>query len=142
MTKDTKNNAGNAPEEVSFNDAAQEEQLRDLLDKKAKEKLDLENTPDLHLLKKSKFYYSANGELREQLANYKGYAIMIRQEKIKEEINDKETRMFPALVTLEDLRKMKKVNGNIVRKLQPNSLHEFEKMALVIKVITEIDKGI
>jgi len=130
----------NIPMEMTLEDGNKAKQLRDLLEQKAKEKLKLEALPGLHLLKKSKFYYGNNGELREHIATYNGYAIMIKQEKIKEDLNDKEVTMFPSIVTLTDLKKMKKVNGNIIRKKQPNSIHEFEKMALLIKVIEEIDK--
>jgi len=135
-------NNANFPGEVSFEDAKATQQLKDILDKKAKEKLQLESLKDLMILKKSKFYYGTNKNLREHIATYKGYAILIKQEQIKEELNEKENKMFPSLVKIEDLRKMKKVNGNIVRKLQPNSIHEYEKMALVQGVIFEIDKGL
>ena len=135
-------NNTNFPGEVSFEDAKATQQLKDILDKKAKEKLQLESLKDLMILKKSKFYYGTNKNLREHIATYKGYAILIKQEQIKEELNEKENKMFPSLVKIEDLRKMKKVNGNIVRKLQPNSIHEYEKMALVQGVIFEIDKGL
>lgn len=129
-------------EEVSMEMGNQSEKLTELLAKKAHEKLQLTKIEALHVLKKSKFYYTQDKKVREHLANYKGYAILIKQEHIKEDINDKEMRMFPALVTLPDLRKMKKINGNIVRKLQPQSLHEFQKLALIQGVISEIDKGV
>jgi len=132
----------NKPMEMTLEDGNKAKQLRDLLEQKAKEKLKLDSLPGLHLLKKSKFYYGSNGELREHIATYNGYAIMIKQEKIKEDLNDKEVKMFPSLVTLEDLRKMKKVNGNIIRKLNPDSIHEFEKMALIQGVVFQIDDGI
>jgi hypothetical protein len=132
----------NKPEEVSFDDAKQVQQLKDLLSKKAKEKLQIQNLPGLNILKKSKFYFGNNKELREHIASYNGYAIMIKQERIKEDINDKEVQMFPSLVTLEDLRKMKKVNGNIIRKMNPNSIHEWEKMALIQGVVIQIDNGL
>jgi hypothetical protein len=128
--------------ELSLEDAAKTQQLRDLLEQKAKEKMQLENLKGLIIYKKSKFYYGNNGELRECIAVYNGYAIMIKQEKIKEDLNDKEVTMFPSIVTLTDLKKMKKVNGNIIRKKQPNSIQEFEKMALIHGVVAEIDKGI
>jgi len=130
------------PMEMSLEDGNSAEQLRNILEQKAKEKMQMENLPGLNILKKSKFYYGNNGELRECIAVYNGFAIMIKQEKIKEDLNDKEVNMFPSLVTLKDLKKMKKVNGNIIRKLNPNSIHDFEKMALLVKVIEEIDKGI
>ena len=129
-------------EEFSIEEAEQKEKLRELLKRKAEDKLNLENKEGLRLLKKSKFYYGNNGELREHFATYKGYAIMIKQEKIKEDLNEKEITMFPTLVTLDDLRKMKRVNGNIVRKLQPETIHEYEKMTLTQGIITKIDEGI
>ena len=130
------------PMEISLEDGNAVEQLKDLLEKKAKEKLKLASIKGLAILPKSKFYYGTNRELREHIATYKGYAILLKQENLKEEINLKENRMFPSLVTLVDLKKMKKVNGNIIRKLQPDSVHEYEKMALVQGVMTEIDKGL
>ncbi len=130
------------PEEVSFDDAASAEQLRELLARKAHEKIQIANTEGLIVLKKSKFYYATNGNLREHIATYKDFAILIKQENIKEEINDKENRMFPSLVSLEDLRKMKRVNGNVVRRIQPDSLHEFEKMALIQAVVSRIEEGV
>jgi len=128
--------------EITPEEAAGTQQLTDLLNEKAKEKFNLEKLKGLNLLKKSKFYYSTNGELREHISTYNGYAILLKQENLKEEINDKEDTIFPSIVTIEDLRKMKKVNGNKVRKIQPKSLHEWEKMALVQGVIHNIDKGI
>ena len=133
---------GEIPMEMSLEDGNSAEQLRDILEQKAKEKMQMENLPGLNILKKSKFYYGNNGELREMIAAYNGYAIMIKQEKIKEDLNDKEVNMFPSLVTLEDLRKMKKVNGNIIRKMNPDSIHDFEKMALIQGVVIRIDEGI
>jgi len=133
-------NTDKKPMEMSLEDASSAEQLTDIMNKKAKEKLELQGIPGLYILKKSKFYYGNNNNLREQIANYKGYAILIKQELIKEEINDKENKLFPSLVTLPDLKLMKKVNGNIIRKINPNSLHEFEKMTLIQAIIPEIDK--
>ena len=130
------------PMEMSLEDGNSAEQLRDILNKKAQEKTALNNIEGLNILKKSKFYYGNNGELREHIATYKGYAIMIKQEKIKEEVNQKENNMFPTLVKLTELKSMKRVNGNVIRKLNPNSIHEFEKMALVQGVVVQIDKGI
>ena len=130
------------PMEMSLEDGNSAEQLRNILEQKAKEKMQMENLPGLNILKKSKFCYGNNGELREHIASYNGFAIMIKQEKIKEDLNDKEVSMFPSLVALKDLKKMKKVNGNVIRKLNPNSIHDFEKMALIQGVVIEIDKGI
>jgi len=130
------------PMEMSLEDGKAAEQLKNILDKKAKDKVKLQENKNLHVLAKSKFYYGTNGELREHIATYKGYAILLKQENLKEEINAKENKMFPSLVTLEDLKKLKKVNGNIIRKLQPDSLHEYEKMALIQGIIFEIDKGV
>lgn len=142
MKKTVETEGKQVPMEMSLEDGKAAEQLKDILDKKAKDKLKLQENKNLHILAKSKFYYGNNGELREHIATYKGYAILLKQENLKEEINTKENKMFPSLVTLEDLKKLKKVNGNIIRKLQPNSLHEYEKMALIQGVIFEIDKGV
>lgn len=130
------------PMEMSLEDGNSTQQLKELLAKKAKEKLQLESLNSLTILKKSKFYYGNNGELREHIASYKNYAILIKQELIKEKLDEKNNTMFPSLVTLDDLKKMKKVNGNTVKKIQPDSIHEHEKLALLIKVVPEIDKGI
>jgi len=133
---------GVTPTGVSFSDASQEKQLADLLKMKAEEKLKLSKTVGLRVLSKSKFYYSSTGDLREHIASYKGYAIMIKQEKISEDYNEKEVLMFPSLISLIDLKKLKKVNGNIVRKLQPKTIHEYEKIALIYGVLTKIDEGL
>jgi len=127
------------PKEVSIEDAEASKKLKDILDKKAKEKLTLIANVDLNVLKKSKFFYSNDGSFREHIATYKGYAILIKSDLIKEEINTEETKMFPSLIKLEDLKKLKRVNGNVVRKKQPDSIHEYEKIALLIKVVPEID---
>jgi hypothetical protein len=128
------------PMELSLEDGEAALQLKELLEQKAKDKINLNKNPNLNMLKRSKFYYSPNNEFREHIANYKGYAILIKQENIKEELDSKTMKMFPSLVTLTDLRKMKKVNGNIVRKSNPKTVHEFEKIALVQEVMKEIDK--
>ena len=130
------------PMEVSLEEGNASQQLKDLLDAKAKEKLKLQNMKDLHILKKSRFYKNSDGNLREHIASYKGYAILLKQEKIKEELNNKEMTMFPSLIKLNELKNMKRVNGNIVRKINPESIHEYEKMALIQGTITEIDKGL
>jgi len=135
----SENNKEIKPFEMSLEDGKSEKQLADLLAAKAKDKLQLESMKDMHLLKKTKFYYNAKGELREHIATYKGFAIMLKQEQIKELENDKETRMFPTLIKIMEVKHMKKVNGNIVRKLQPDSIHEYEKLSLMMKVIIEID---
>ena len=142
MKKTLETEGKQVPTEVSLEDGKSAQQLRDILDKKAKEKLKLQENKDLHILKKSRFYYNVNAELREHIATYKGYAILLKQENLKEEINTKENKVFPSLVTLEDLKKLKRVNGNVIRKLQPNSLHEYEKMALIQGVMFEVDKGV
>jgi hypothetical protein len=130
------------PMEVSLEDAAQEKQLADLLKMKAEEKMKLTATNGLRVLSKSKFYYGTNGDLREHIATYKGYAIMIKQEKISEDLNEKEVTMFPTLITLPELKMLKKVNGNVVRKLQPKSIHEYEKLTLIHGVVIKIDEGL
>lgn len=113
-------------------------QLKDILAKKAKESLDMKAINNLHILSKSKFYRNGD-KLREHIATYKNQAILIKQEQILEDIDDKNQAMFPVLIKLEELKKMKKVNGNIIRKIQPKSLHEFQKMALVQGVINKMD---
>ena len=130
------------PSEVSLDEVKSYPNLGDMLDEKAKEIQELSKNTGLYLLKKSKFYM--NGEnLREHIANYKGYAIMLKQENLKEEIegNTKEHKVNPAIIDLNMLSLMKPVNGNIVRKLNPNSLHFHEKMSVVIATVKEIDKG-
>ena len=136
----------NMPEEVSFEDAKQQKQLEKILEEKAKQKTKLDQIIGLNVLRRSKFYYGKNNELREHIATYKSqknetYAILLNSNKImKEEINPDEAKVFPILVKLEDLKKMKKVNGNVVRKLQPKTLHKWDQMALVQGTIVEIEK--
>jgi UDP-3-O-[3-hydroxymyristoyl] glucosamine N-acyltransferase len=142
MSENDTQNDTKAPMEMSLEDGKSAQQLAEILAAKAKDKLQIESMQDMHLLKKSKFYYNSKKELREHIATYKGYAILIKQEQIKELENDKETRMFPTLIKINELKFMKKVNGNIVRKIQPQSIHEYEKMALIQGVIAEINKGL
>ena len=125
--------------EMSLEEGKNVKQLQDILREKAAEKANLQSNNSLQLLKKSKFYYSADGTIREHIATYGGYAVLLNSDKLKEELNTKENTMFPTLVKADELHGLKKVNGNIVRKLQPNSLHEFEIMILIQGVIKEID---
>lgn len=131
------------PKEVSFEEAKAEgvPDLKELLDKKAQEKLNIENIPGLHVLKKSKFYM--NGDLlREHIATYKGKAIMLKQEQLKEAAEDmREIQVFPAIVEEDLLTVMKKVNGNVVRQINPATLHKYEKMAIVNQIVSKIDAG-
>jgi len=130
-----------APMEMSLEDGNSAEQLKEILAEKARRDLATQNLKGLHVLKKSRFYYNGD-KLREHIGTYMGKAILIKQEHIKEELNSKENKMFPSLVDLKDLKLMRKVNGNVVRKLQPKSVHEYEKMALIQAVVTEMDKGV
>jgi hypothetical protein len=132
----------NFPGEVSFEDAKATQQLKDILETKAKEKVKLENFSGLNILSKSKFYYSTTGELREHIATYKGYAILLREDNMIEDIDGEVSNAYPIIVTLSDLKKLKKINGNVVRKLQPKTIHEYEKMAVIQGVVTKIDEGI
>jgi hypothetical protein len=136
----TKDTTDTIPMELSLEDGSAEKRLTDILNAKAKEKLKIQSMNNMHLLKKSKFYYNSNGDLREHIATYNGYAILIKQEKIKEDENDKEVMMFPSLIKISELKNLKRVNGNIIRKLQPDSIHEYEKLALIVKTTEEIDK--
>ena len=130
--------------EIEFNDVQGVQNvpnLRDIIDKKAKEKLKLKSTNGLFLLKRSRFYM--NGEnLREHIATYKDYAIMLKQEQLKTEYNDKEHIGHLSLVHVSVLKELKKVNGNVIRQIQPKSLHEYEKMALIQSTIVKIDEGL
>jgi len=134
------------PKEVSFEEAKQAKKLEKILEEKAKEKTKLDNILGLNVLKRSKFYYGKNNELREHIATYRSeknenYAILLNSSKImKEDISSDEAKVFPVLIKLEDLKKMKKVNGNIVRKLQPKTLHKWDQMALIQGTIAEIEK--
>jgi len=129
--------------EMTLEDGKAQQQLNDLLMQKAKEKQDLENMNGFVLIKKTKFYRTVSGELAEHIASYKGYAILIKQD-IKEKIEDTDEAilMKPTLVLLTELKNLKRVNGNIVRKINPTSLHEFEKLSLVQGVIVAVDKGL
>jgi hypothetical protein len=133
------------PQEVQFEEAKAQgvPDLKELLDKKAQEKLNMDAVPGLHVLKKSVFYMNGD-ELREHVATYKDYAIMLKQEHLKENIQDnlKEITVFPALIQKDLLHTMKRVNGNVIRKMKPKTLHKYEIMALVQQTIGKIDKGI
>ena len=126
------------PTEVSKEEAENNPKLDDLLAEKAKAKLALIKNNSFNLLKRSKFYY-VNGGIREHIATYKGYAILLNPEKLKTELNDKEDTVYPSLLKTNALKKLKKVNGNVVRKLNPNTLPEFYKMNLLLGTLTQID---
>jgi hypothetical protein len=85
-----------------------------------------------------------NGDkLREHVATYKNYAIMLKQEQLKEDDGkSKMMEVFPALIDTNLLSVMKRVNGNVIRKMQPKTLHQYEIMALVNQVVVNIDKGL
>jgi hypothetical protein len=133
------------PQEVQFDEVKAQgvPDLKELLDKKTQEKLNIDSIPGLHVLKKSTFYMNRD-KLREHVATYKDYAIMLKQEQLKEDIenNLKEITVFPALVQKDLLHAMKRVNGNIIRKMKPKTLHKYEIMALIQRTIAQIDKGI
>jgi sRNA-binding regulator protein Hfq len=134
----------NQPKEVSFEEAANSntKDLKELLNEKAKTKVNMENIPGLTILKKSKFYMNGD-KLREHVATYKNYAIMLKQEQLKEDDGkSKMMEVFPALIDTNLLSVMKRVNGNVIRKMQPKTLHQYEIMALVNQVVVNIDKGL
>lgn len=111
--------------------------LKEITNQKSK----LNDIIGLRVLKKSKFYYGKDKNFREHIASYQGYAILLKQENLDfSGENQKEKELDISLVTLKDLKKMKKVNGNIVRKINPKSLHDFEKMAVVQQAILKIDE--
>ena len=99
-------------------------------------------TPGLFFLKKSKFYYNYQGNLREHIATYKDWAILLKQEKIDiEELEDKNIKLYPALIKVKELHFLKKVNGNNIRKIKPKTLGRVQKIALVQGVVDKINSG-
>lgn len=116
-------------------------ELSDLIEENSKIEETLNNNTNLSLLKKSKFYLNGSN-LREHIATYKGYAILLKQEQLSKFLDSKEKEdiIETSLVTLNTLKQMKKVNGNIIRKMQPKAIGQYDKMALLYKTIIEIDK--
>jgi len=113
-------------------------QLADLLkDQKEKEE-EIKKIPALSLLKKSKFYYYDNN-LREHIANYKNYSILLKQENVSQETEEKDIVIKPSIVKTEDLKKVKRVNANIIKKTNPSTLMYNEKMMVLLGVIEKID---
>ena len=103
----------------------------------------LKTMGSVHILKKSQFYMNGD-KLREHIGNHKNYAILLKQEELKEDIPElrddrKQVKLFASIVKLSELKLMKKVNGNIIRKMQPKTLHDVEKMPLVMESIKLID---
>ncbi len=85
------------------------------------------------ILKKSVFYYY-NDKLREHIATYNGYAILIKQECI----NNSEPAF--SIIKKTDLQLLKKVNGNIIRKINPSSFNVETKTKMLFECIEEISK--
>jgi len=117
-----------------------DKKLKELLEKKAKEKFNLVDNKFLNLLNKSKFYYSSNNQLLEHIATYKNYCILLKSSNLKKDIDKNNTEMFPTLVKTDEIKGLKRVNGNIVRKLKPDTLSNLEKLALINSVVGKIDE--
>ena len=94
----------------------------------------------IQLLKKSKFY-KVNGKIREHIGNYKCYGLFLKQELLKEKIEDdsKNETLFISLIKTEDIPLLKKINGNIVRRTNPETLHKIDIMKMMPKVMEKID---
>jgi hypothetical protein len=113
------------------------DEAKALPDLRSAGKLQKLKIPNLQVLKKSKFY-SLDDKLREHIGTYRGYAIMLKQESLREE-HGKEVHLNPSLIQANMLGNLKKVNGNTIRKMQPKTLHESEKLSLFLKIQAEID---
>jgi len=93
------------------------------------------------LLKKSRFY-KINGKLREHIGNFKDYAICLKEECISKEINKNEINLFPVLIKLNKIKYLKKVNGNIIRKIKPKTLNLIQKKLLIEKINQDHQKDL
>ena len=122
--------------EVSFEEA-KDLGIRDLTDV-LNEEAAINKISNLYLLKESRFYMNGDN-LREHIATYKNYAILLKQEILKQDSGNKMVTLFPSLVHLSDLKKIKKVNRNKVRKMNPQTLLLKEKLSLMYETIKHID---
>jgi len=142
MNKDNKNNISSIPKEEISDAEILNTQALEKLNKKLQEKQEqykkIEKLPGLYVLKKSRFYDTENG-WREHIATYKDYAIMLKTNNLRGEQNNNTTQMYPILVPINGVKYMKKVNGNIVRKKNPDTLSWPEKMVLIEAVTRKID---
>ena len=93
---------------------------------------------DLIVYSKTQFY-GTKKDLREHIASYKDYAILLKSSELKEELDKKKTSINCSLVLVKDLKNLKKVNGNIIRKIQPLTLSPYEKIPLVNQIISKLD---
>lgn len=112
--------------------------LKDVIEANKK----IKNIVGLRVLSKSQFYYSpdSNKDLREHVASYKQFAIMLKSNHLRED-QGKTVELFPSLVKLDELQFMKKVNGNIVRKLKPRTLSVYELMPMIQSIVHKIDNS-
>jgi hypothetical protein len=101
--------------------------------------LEESSTFNIQFLSKEKFYRNSKSELLEHFCTYKNYAILIKTGK-ESEISDKELEVPVTLVKINELKDLKKVNGNIVRKLQPSTLDKGTKFMLAIKASESINE--
>jgi len=92
----------------------------------------------LTFFKKSRFYMN-KGVLREHIATYKGYAILLDHNNLKETLDENKTKMMPILISANDIKLLKKINGNIIRKLNPQTLTKLEKAVMLDEVMKNID---
>jgi len=93
-------------------------------------------------LKKSEFY--ANGdELIEHIANYKKFAICLKSNSIKEINEGEDVELKTALIEINDLKKLKKINKNVIKRngKQIKGLGDFEKFMLFIEILKSLKKG-
>ena len=105
----------------------------------------LKDIKGLYILKKSRFY-SKDGtdsieSLREHFATYKDYVITIKQnmERKTLENGDEVISVDIAVVTKDDIKLMKRINSNKVRKMMPNTINDLEKISALLNITKELD---
>ena len=141
---------------------AQNAQNAQKLEELIKDKRELEKLNKLKLLnsratllKKSKFYrikrpngkLSELSELREHIGNYREYGIFLKQEEMLNidditviKATSNEAKINPSIILIKDIKFLKAINGNIIRKIQPKTIHEIEKMSVLLASMEKIDK--
>lgn len=102
-----------------------------------KKKFLQESGKDIKVLKKQKFYYSNNGDILEHFSSYKNYAILLRS---CTEL-DEDIKIDFVLILLKDLKNIKRVNGNVVRKINPRTVSTTQKIMIFYKAKEFIDSG-
>ena len=78
------------------------------------------------MLNKSKFYMNGKSWI-EHIGSFKGFAICLKSEDLIDHVDDKHDKLKYILIAENDLKILKPINGNVIRKLQPDSVNKLNK---------------